>query len=515
MAERVKEALEQVEQEIQEQMRQFSDVDEASLFLERLQIRVAKIQTKMLNEKNALTPVGKLPDEILLKVFKHCVEGVAEIHYHNRRAPIHLWTAIIHTSARWRLLGLQHGAMWSEINLMWPAKTIDRFLTFSGKHSLHLFLPQPRPGLLQQYTHYLKECSLRLSGVSISSDAPPSSTHVGVVEQLLMYVIRLRLPALRTLVAIREPSTDRPIVICRVISPALKVLVLAGFKHPTSRASYAGLTSIHIHDVIFKRSELLALLHKNRSLRTLELSSGLRQTHPTDHEDFEPFEHNISTLCIGPFHALDVGVLFDKVNFTSLSNLRFHIREGIRVAQLPAGLQPFVQDPISLRLLEDRFKNLIRLVFQTHPYRTYEVTTLASLSSGRPDFWGPLLSELSLSSSSRLSTLEINIQCLPYADLLAMFLRTCCSKLKHLILSTADMQPFLDAVNTDIGLLSTLETLNLGRTEIIPKKFVEWLENREGGYQRLQTLTLPNRFAWDVSWPRLFALAEDLVIQPD
>ncbi|KZT32408.1 hypothetical protein SISSUDRAFT_1066957 [Sistotremastrum suecicum HHB10207 ss-3] len=509
MAERVMEALEQVEQEIQEQMRQFSDVDE-----ERLQIRVAKIQTKMLNEKNALTPVGKLPDEMLLKVFKHCVEGVAEIHYHNGRAPIHLWTAIIHTSARWRLLGLQHGDMWSEINLMWPATTIDRFLTFSGKHSLHLFLPQPRLGLLQPYTHYLKECSLRLSGVSISSDAPPSSNQVGVVEQLLMYVIRLRLPVLRTFVAIREPSMDRPIVISRVISPALKVLVLAGFKHPTSQVSYAGLTSIRIHEVIFKRLELLALLHTNRSLQTLELSSGLRQTHPKDHENLERLEHNISTLSIGPLHALDVEVLFDKVDFTSLSNLRFHIREGIRVAQLPAGLQPFVKDPISLRLLEDRSKNLIRLVFQSHPYRTYEVTTLASLSVGRPDVWGPILSQLSLSSSSRLSTLEIDIHHLPDADLLALFLRTCCSELKHLILSTAEMEPFVDAISTDIGLLSTLETLDLGGTEIIPKKFVEWLENREREYPRLRTLILPNRFAWDVIWPRLFALAEDLVIQP-
>lgn len=313
-----------------------------------------------------------------------------------------------------------------------------------------------------------------------------------------MYVIRLRHPALRTLVAIREPSTDRTIVISRVISPALQVLVLAGFKHPTSQASYAGLASIQIHEVIFKRSELLALLHRNRSLQTLELSAGLRQTHPTDYEDFERLQHNISTLIIGPLHALDVEVLFDKVDFTTLSNLRFHIREGIRVAPLPAGLQPFVQDPISLELLEDRAKNLIRLVSQSHPYRTYEVTSLASLSAGRPYAWERILSELSMSSSSRLSTLEIDVQCLPDADLLALFLRTRCSKLKHLILSTADMKPFVDAVNTDIGLLPTLETLDLGRTEVIPKKFVEWLESREREYPRLRTLILPNRFAWDV-----------------
>lgn len=60
------------------------------------------------------------------------------------------------------------------------------------------------------------------------------------------------------------------------------------------------------------------------------------------------------------------------------------------------------------------------------------------------------------------------------------------------------MKPFVDAVNTDIGLLPTLETLDLGRTEVIPKKFVEWLESREREYPRLRTLILPNRFAWDV-----------------
>ncbi|KZT33195.1 hypothetical protein SISSUDRAFT_435293 [Sistotremastrum suecicum HHB10207 ss-3] len=75
----------------------FSNVNEAALFIEQLQARVATIQAKILKEKNALTPIGKLPEEMLLNVFEHCVEGAAEICDRNKSAPIHLWTAILHT----------------------------------------------------------------------------------------------------------------------------------------------------------------------------------------------------------------------------------------------------------------------------------------------------------------------------------------------------------------------------------------------------------------------------------
>ncbi|KZT32407.1 hypothetical protein SISSUDRAFT_542714 [Sistotremastrum suecicum HHB10207 ss-3] len=234
----VMETLDLLKQQMQEQISGVSDVDEASQNLERLQIGATIIQTKILNEENVLTPVGKLPNEMLLKVFEHCVEGVLNTDINReRRASLHLWTAIIHTCARWRLLGFQHRALWSEIDLTWPRETIDRFLVLSGEHPLNLFLTLGPEGSLRcarrVYLSLVKKCAPRLSGLSISYNVRSGS--MWGVEKLLDDFVSLKLPVLQRFVAIRRPMSQGPTTISCVISPALKVRLYLRGRARTSR----------------------------------------------------------------------------------------------------------------------------------------------------------------------------------------------------------------------------------------------------------------------------------------
>ncbi|KZS91027.1 hypothetical protein SISNIDRAFT_517609 [Sistotremastrum niveocremeum HHB9708] len=468
MEQRVMETLDLLGQQVQEQISEVSDVDEASQLLERLQIGATKIQTKILNEENLLTPIGKLPNEMLLKVFEHCVEGVLNTDYRERRASLHLWTAIIHTCARWRLLGFQHRALWSEIDLTWPRQTIDRFLVLSGEHPLNLFLTLDSERLPRYarrvYLSLLEQCAPRLSGFSISYNV--RSGIMWGVEKLLDDFVSLKLPVLQRFVATREPMSQGPTIISCVISPALKVLVLRAIE-PNLEFSYGGLTAVYIDEVELGRQDLLALLEENESLRTLELGAGLLQCDDSlVDEYFQPFQHNISTLRVGPLRVQDVVAIFDEVDFQNLSELALEIREENQALQLPAALRPFVHESFSLKLSEDSLGRSYHLAFQSHPYRTYQITLIVSPSLDRSarSFWEAILSQLALSwSPSQLTTLEINMSGLPDGEIWALFLRTCCSKLRHLSLFTADTTQFLNALTTDVGLLPNLETLDLER----------------------------------------------------
>ncbi|KZS91014.1 hypothetical protein SISNIDRAFT_487706 [Sistotremastrum niveocremeum HHB9708] len=339
------------------------------------------------------------------------------------------------------------------------------------------------------------------------------------VRELLDDIFSIKLPILRRFVAINESMSHGPITISSTISPVLKVLVLRAIEHPKI-FSYRGLTAIHIHEVEFKGQELLSLLEENPSLQILELSAGLCQSDdPADDEFSRPFQHKISTLIVGPLRVQDVKAIFDEVDFQNLSEIRFDIHEEIPALELPARLRPFVQEAVSLKLEEDSSGYFNRLVFQSHPHRSYDITSLTepSWDGSLRNIWGPILSQSMLSlSASGLTTLEIDIRCLPDNAPWALFFRTCCSSLQHLILSTTDMEPFLDAMNTDIGLLPNLEILNLRGSTIIQKKLVEWLERREleGGY-KLQTLLLPYQNDWEVSWDCVHALAKNVEVLED
>lgn len=370
--------------------------------------------------------------------------------------------------ARWRLLGFQHRALWSEIDLTWPRETIDRFLVLSGEHPLNLYLTLGPEGSLRcarrVYLSLVKQCAPRLSGLSISYNVRSGS--MWGVEKLLDDFVSLKLPVLQRFVATREPMSQGPTTISCVISPALKVLVLRAIK-PNVEFSYGGLTAVYIYEVELGRQDLLALLEENQSLRTLELSEGLRQcVDSVVDEYFQPFQHNISTLRVGPLRVKDVEAIFDEVDFQNLSELALGIREENPTLQLPAGLRRFVHESFSLKLSEDSLGRSYHLAFQSHPYRTYEITLIVSPSRDRSarNVWEAILSQLALSwSPSQLTTLEINISGLPDGEIWASFLRTCCSKLRHLSLSTADTTHFLNALASDVGLLPNLETLDLER----------------------------------------------------
>lgn len=339
------------------------------------------------------------------------------------------------------------------------------------------------------------------------------------VRELLDDIFSIKLPILRRFVAINESMSHGPITISSAISPLLRVLVLRAIEHPKI-FSYRGLTAIHIYEVEFKRQELLALLEDNPSLQVLELSAGLCQSDDPADDDFSrPFQHRISTISVGPLRVQDVKAIFDEVDFQNLSKICFEIHEEIPALELPARLRLFVQEAVSLKLEEDSSGYFNRLVFQSHPHRSYDITSLTepSWDGSLRNIWGPILSQSMLSlSASGLTTLEIDIRCLPDNAPWALFFRTCCSSLQHLILSTTDMEPFLDAMNTDIGLLPNLEILNLRGSTIIEKKLVEWLERREleGGY-KLRTLLLPYQNDWEVSWDCVHALAKNVEVLED
>lgn len=488
--------------------------------------------------------VDELPNELLSKIFKLCVEGIAETQYQGGLPPLYIWTSIIQTyvvlsppevnillkygtsCGRWRVLGLQCGVMWSDINLMWRSKIIDGFLTLSGDQSLHLYLPLRTPNLFskhyERYFSYLQKCAPRISGISISSDAPPWRDD-GLVKALINRITSLNPPRLRTLIAIRGGSSDGspnpPRLIPGVISPALKTIVLSGFKHPIPPSFYKGLTILRIHEVRLERAEFLVLLESHRSLQTLELSAGISQTtqYRAD-KRMERFQHGISSLTLGPLCAKDVEFIFRKVDFLELNQLHFFIRDELEAVQLPMAFRSLVRDTSSLKVFECRTKKLPRLVFESYPSRTYKLSFLTLSPSYSSYNWEPILSQLAISCfSSQLTALEIDIERLPDDDLWSLFFRESGSKLQHLSLTTTNMEPFLDAVVADIRLLPSLEILDLRCSTNIPKRLVEWLERREfeGGYPKLQNLLLPYQYNWDVSWRRVYGLAKDVEVLED
>ncbi|KZS91012.1 hypothetical protein SISNIDRAFT_487704 [Sistotremastrum niveocremeum HHB9708] len=508
--------------QFQQQMRDepLPDVEDEQYLLNSLEQRISQFQSSIKRQRNARTPIGRLPDELVLKVFWHCVEGLAEAEF-TRKGPLRFWAPLIQTCSRWRALGRQDRALWSEINLLWPSKGIEQFLDLSGQHSLSLFIRFQSDAVtllrrdILKFSSYLSLCASRLSEICISV---AFTLPQGMLEEFITdHVVPLNMPSLRLFSASRGAPRDNPLIIPMAISSGLKSLILRGIKHPFPQPYYAGLTALHIHEISYSLSDFFALLDSNPFLATLELSAGIEETPERSREEgIDVRSHlNLTTLRLGPVSANGVIFIFAKAKLPSLNELRVQIRHESREGELPVTLRPLVRGSCGLRVYEDFSTKTACLTFYLHPLRMYDICFEVANVRHIPVYdWESFISRMVPSCPPlQLTSLDVDIRSLPDADVWSFFLRRCGATITRMCFSTYDLKSFVEAVKSDMGLLPDLESLDISHSGIIHRSLVEWVEFREGGHSRLRTLVLPNQFDWDVSWPRLHALAEDVVIE--
>ncbi|KZT33194.1 hypothetical protein SISSUDRAFT_435245 [Sistotremastrum suecicum HHB10207 ss-3] len=366
-----------------------------------------------------------------------------------------------------------------------------------------------------KFSHYLSLCATRLSEISISVafTLPPNTLERFITKN----VVPLNMPSLRLFSASRGAPRDNPLIIPMAIAPGLKCLILRGVRHPFPQPSYAGLTSLHIHEVSFSLSDLYALLDSNPFLATLEVSAGFDKTPQRSREeeiDVRSYP-NLTTLKLGPVSTNGIDFIFSKAKLPSLNELRVQIRHDGRDGELPVTLRPLVRGSCGLRVYEDFSTKTASLKFYLTPLKMYDICFEVANVRHIPVFdWESFISRMVPSCPPlRLTSLDVDIRSLPDADVWSFFLRRFGATITRMCFSTYDLKSFVEAVKFDVALLPNLESLDISHSGIIHRSLVEWVEFREGGHSRLRTLILPNQFDWDVSWPRLHGLAEDVVIE--
>lgn len=369
---------------------------------------------------------------------------------------------------------------------------------------------------IAKFGSYLSLCASRVSELRISvAFTLPQDTLENFITGL---VIPLNMPSLRIFSASRGAPLANPLIIPVAISPGLKSLILRGIRHPFPQPSYAGLTALQIHQISFSVSDFFGLLDSNPFLATLELSAGIEETPQSEREeeiDARSYP-NLTTLWLGPVSTNGVNFILCKGTLSGLDRLHVQIRHESREGEIPIALRPLLRGLCALKVYEDFSTKTACLRFYLTPLKTYDICfEVATNVHYRPVYdWESFISRMVPSCPSvRLTCLDVHIRSLPDADVWSFFLRRCGATITRMCFSTFDLKSFADAVKSDVGLLPNLESLDFSHSGIIHRSLVEWLEFREGGYSRLQTLVLPNQFDWDVSWPRLHALAEDVVIE--
>lgn len=101
---------------------------------------------------NANARVNKLPEELLLKVFRYYIDVWARavdtlpLAYLDPNVKVpgyHGWLQITHVCRRWRDVALRHSNLWAEIKLC-RLETVEAFLERSGKVPLSIYVPSYR-----------------------------------------------------------------------------------------------------------------------------------------------------------------------------------------------------------------------------------------------------------------------------------------------------------------------------------------------------------------------------------
>ncbi|KZT33193.1 hypothetical protein SISSUDRAFT_435244 [Sistotremastrum suecicum HHB10207 ss-3] len=98
MAHKLISSFDNLMNQFQQQMRDgpLPDVEDEQCLLNSLEQRISQFQSSIKRQRNARTPLGRLPDELILKVFRHCVEGLAEEEF-TRKGPLRFWAPLIRT----------------------------------------------------------------------------------------------------------------------------------------------------------------------------------------------------------------------------------------------------------------------------------------------------------------------------------------------------------------------------------------------------------------------------------
>ncbi|KZT34912.1 hypothetical protein SISSUDRAFT_1064909 [Sistotremastrum suecicum HHB10207 ss-3] len=124
------------------------DEDHATILLEDATERMARTMALLKKERNLRTRLGRLPDEILSKIFEYHTENSAlEPGYIDDQFG---WRDIVSVCSRWRSVAMTTPKIWARINLAWATPLVEHCMRSSGTTPLRLLLQDNPPLTTEQ-----------------------------------------------------------------------------------------------------------------------------------------------------------------------------------------------------------------------------------------------------------------------------------------------------------------------------------------------------------------------------